>query len=388
VQSLSSSATIAVSIGTLFALFLLCYGVSLGLETGKKRLGADLLVIPADAWSEPEEVLFTGAPMNMYMDARLEDTVRAIPGVERVDAQFFTQTLNEDCCSLSSATRLIGFNTDSDAMILALLKDFQQKHLSSNEVIIGSKVGGYPGNSAIIMNKTFRVAAVLDPTGTSVDYSILMPIESARTLAIEGKSGYLAIYWEKYGHPDKLISAMLVEVTEGYSKEEVAGIISGIGKIKVVQTGNILSNLKGQMKALFLIGLISGLMTAFLSILNLFSRFFAMVWDRKGEWGLYRALGATRSDLKKMVVGEALLLFMGAAIPGTILGYFLYYWIFSILKTRKAFPFIEPSWPIVCLGLLAILTLFALLAVASAWLPASRSGRIEPSAAMALEDID
>jgi putative ABC transport system permease protein len=72
VQSLSTLVAVAVSVGILFALYLLYTGVSSGVETGKKRLGADIVVVPASAQVEPETLLFTGAPLNIYMNKDLE----------------------------------------------------------------------------------------------------------------------------------------------------------------------------------------------------------------------------------------------------------------------------------------------------------------------------
>ena len=79
VQSISILLAVAVSTGILLALYLLNLGVSYGMRGAEDRLGADILVIPADAWVEPEEVLFTGAPLNIYMDAGVEGRVAACP---------------------------------------------------------------------------------------------------------------------------------------------------------------------------------------------------------------------------------------------------------------------------------------------------------------------
>ena len=123
VQSLSTLIAVAVSVGILFALCLLYLGVSLGLETGRKRLGADLLVVPANAQVEPETLLFAGAPLNIYMNKNLEEKVAAISGVRQATPQFFAQTLTEACCSLTNATRLIGFDPGSDWLVRSWVKN-------------------------------------------------------------------------------------------------------------------------------------------------------------------------------------------------------------------------------------------------------------------------
>lgn len=231
VQSLSTLLAVTVSVAILFALYLLYSGVSLGLDSGRKRLGADLLVIPGDAWVEPESILFTGAPMNMYMDADLENKVSHIPGVSHVSSQFFTQTLNADCCSLASATRLIGFDPKSDSLILSLLQNKRDLNPARDEIIIGAKIDGVRGGSARVLNRDFRIAAALEPTGTTLDYSILMPMDSARLLAGDKEQRYLAVYWETYGPPDRLISAMLVQTDQDAIEEDVTRAIEGLAKI-------------------------------------------------------------------------------------------------------------------------------------------------------------
>ncbi len=387
VQSLSTLLAMAVSTGILFALYLLYLGVSYGMDTGKKRLGADLLVIPAEAQVDPETVLFTGTPLNIYMNRDLEDKTRHIPGVRRVTSQFFAQTLGEGHCTLEKATRIIGFNPQSDWLIWSWVRDVRGgTGLASDEILIGSRVEGRKGDQASILGKKFRVAAVMDPTGTSLDDSILMPMDTARRLAKE--TPYLELFWGKYGRPEELISAILVEVDEKYQKDEVARMIEGLGGVKVVQTSGVLRNIKAQMDILFLIILGGWLLAAVSSILQFFARFFSLAWDRKGEWGLYRALGATRRDLKLLVVGEVLFLTLGGIVTGLVLGSLLYSAILTILQKQKAFPFIEPSLSAVLYGLVGVTLIFSLIGIFSAWFPANRSGRIEPSAAMALEDID
>lgn len=387
VQSLSTLLAVAVGVGILFALYLLYLGVSVGLDTGKKRLGADLLVIPEEAEVEPEAVLFTGAPMNIYMNKELEDKTRKVSGVARVTSHFFTQTLGEGHCTLSKATRLIGFTPEADWVIRPWLRDMEGGDgLADDEILIGSKVEGKKGGKAGILGKEFRVADVMDPSGTSLDESILMPIDIARSLTKE--TPYLELFWGKYGRPESLISAILVDVEDESKENSIIFDIERLGGVKVVQTSGVLLNIKSQMDILFLIILGGGLLAAVSSVLQFFARFFSLAWDRKGEWGLYRALGATRRDLKLLVVGEALFLNLGGIVTGLALGTILYKVILIFLSRQKAFPFIEPSLAAVLYGLAGIVVIFSLVGVLSAWFPAGQSGKIEPSSAMALGDID
>jgi putative ABC transport system permease protein len=386
VQSLATLTAVLVSVGIFFALYLLYLWVSLGLDAGNRRLGADLLVVPATTIVEPETLLFTGQPYNVYMNKEIEDKIARLPGVKRTTPQFFAQTLTETCCSLTGATRLIGFDQRSDWLVLSWVKRLPGGGLGPGQVMIGSEVKGISGQTAYILGKGLHVAAVLEPTGTSLDYSVLMPIDATRSLT---KSiPYFQVFLGKDKDADGLVSAVLVDVAEYAGKTRVAKEIERLGNVRVIQASVVLQRIKKQMNMLFLIMLGGGLLAAASSIFQLFARFFSLARDRKGEWGLYRALGATRRDLKLLIAGEALLLTLGGIIAGLFLGYFLNDLLVALLQRQKAFPLIEPSLFNILVGILTITGLFSLLGILAAWIPAIQSANIEPSSAMALGDID
>lgn len=386
VQSLSTLTAVAIGTGILFALYLLYLWVFLGLDAGRRRLGADLLVVPASTIVEPETLLFTGQPYNVYMDKDIRDRVGRIPGVRRTTPQFFAQTLNETCCTLTGATRLIGFDQKSDWLVSAWVKKLPGGGLADDQVMVGSAVQGFSGQSATILRKSVRVAAVLEPTGTSLDYSVLMPIEATRRLT--GGIPYFQVFLGRDKDAGGVISALLVDVDEGANKVRVVKEIERSGNVRVIQASVVLERIRRQMSTLFLIMLGGGSLAAVSSVFQLVARFFSLAWDRKGEWGLYRALGATRRDLKLLVAGEAVALTLAGTIPGLAMGFLLNALLVGMLQRQKAFPLIEPSGPAVVAGAAAISGLFLALGLLAAWIPAVQSARIEPCSAMALGDID
>lgn len=386
VQSLSTLLAVAISAGILFALYLLYLGVSLGLDTGARRLGADLLVVPSGAEVDPETVLFAGAPLNIYMDKSVTQKVAGISGVTKVTPQFFTQTLSGSHCDLANATRLIGFDPDTDWLVQSWVRKLPGGAIGPDDILIGAKVQGIEGRVAQILGRRFNVAAVLDPTGTGLDDSILTSLETARNLAKE--SPYLQLFWGKLGDPYQYVSALLVDIDEDTDKGDVAVSIVSLGDYDVIRSADVFNGIRDQMNILFLIILGGGLLTVASAVFQFFARFFSLAWDRKGEWGLYRALGATRRDLKLLVAGEALALTLGGVVSGLALGYLLYLLGLFFLRQQRSFPFIEPSLSGILIGVAIIAVLFVLLGIISAWFPARKSGEIEPSSAMALGDIN
>ena len=65
----------------------------------------------------------------------------------------------------------------------------------------------------------------------------------------------------------------------------------------------------------FLLLLVAAILMVVVTLLQLFARFYSTVWDRKSELALYRAIGASQADLKKLIIGEmgALVGVVGAA---------------------------------------------------------------------------
>jgi len=105
---------VTLAVAAIFAVTLLNQGIKNGSEQAKDRLGADLLVIPAGPQVAPGEIFYGGAPQNIYMPQSVAESIGQVPGVKRSTAQFFTQTLTEDCCDVGEALRLVGIDADSD----------------------------------------------------------------------------------------------------------------------------------------------------------------------------------------------------------------------------------------------------------------------------------
>ncbi|SHN57999.1 ABC transporter permease [Desulfitobacterium chlororespirans] len=387
VQSLSTMLSVTVSVAVLLALFLVYYGVTEGIATSKQRLGADILVIPAQAETmlTDTDLLFTGAPAVIYMTEDVAGQVAEIAGVVRVTPQFFGQTLNESCCSSTGEVRLIGFDPESDWVIQPWTDQLIGRKLAADEIIIGSNVGGFEVASANILGNPVQVAARLDFTGTNMDQSILMDIDTVRAFS-KNIAGY-DHFWARYGEPETLVSALLVQVEEGQSAT-VAYQISRLGKFKVIEQSSVFKEIQGQMQVVFLIMLGCGVLLVLASILQLFGRFLSMAWDRKSELGLYRALGATKQDLRRLIAGEALLLTGSGILLGLAAGGGLYRLVLNLLQTQSTFPFRVPGGPAVAAGVFGLVCLFSLISFSAVSVPLGQVGKIDPSLAIQRGDID
>ena len=123
------------------------------------------------------------------------------------------------------------------------------------------------------------------------------------------------------------------------------------------------------------------LLLAIPSLLALANTLGINVLERTREFGMLRAVGAARSQVRRMVLVESLILVsMGAAfgIPGGVwLGYVL-------VRAENAIglpvPYFFPFG-----GILTAIAVALLFGVAAAWLPARRAARLDIVRALAYE---
>ncbi|WP_199884052.1 ABC transporter permease [Anaerosinus massiliensis] len=386
VQNIALLCSIAVGICMVFSVALVQYGVSEGMEKAKQRLGADLLVVPDSATIEPGEILYGGSPQNIYMEKDIEQKIATIAGVKRVTAQFYSQTLDEECCNIGEPVRLVGFDPETDWLVQPWLKNIGKLQLENDEVIVGAKASGFSSQKIFILGKIFRVAAVMEPSGTGMDQSILMNIEEARALA--GKSASLQEVFDVQGAPIDLLSAVLVETEADANVSSVRKQIEAIDNVHAFSAVETKQQIYGQIVILTGLLLAVAFLTMLVSLIQLFSRLYSLILERQSEFGLYLALGAVPKTILTIIITEAVLLCGIGSLAGLVLGYGLYVWLIDFIMVHQAFPFVYSNAATVVLLGAGIFGAWTLIGAIAALIPAYRSSHIEPNSVMVRGEYD
>ena len=188
---------VAVSVMALFALGLTYGGVQQGVRASAERGGAQIMVVPRDAAADVSDtaLLFTGAPAPVYFPVSTAEAIGEVEGVGRATTQFFSQTLNESCCSTAGATRLIGVDFARDWTVQPFSGRDLSVGLADDEVILGADVGGDVGDRLSLLGRTFTIVEKLEPSGADLDDSLLLAIDTARSLSEENLG--LCYLWDK-----------------------------------------------------------------------------------------------------------------------------------------------------------------------------------------------
>lgn len=390
VQTVSVIVSVALSAMIVVTLGLMYGGVQQGITTSKERGGADIMAVPSDAlqYIDETELLYTGAPAPVYMNANIIDSLTSVEGVTHASPQFFGQTLNSGCCSATGETRLIGIDPETDFVVSRLTSANAVSSLGEHEIIVGSDVGGVTDNTLTILNVKYTVVATMAKTGTSFDASIVANINLVRDICrnIEGYSHY----WEKHGDPANLISCIMIDVEEGNDAALTAvqaRINLTSGATPLVRS-EITDKATNQLQSVFVLLAAAAIIMAIVVLLQLFARFYSSVWDRKKELALYRAVGASKTDLRKLVVCEMEILVVFGLVIGIILGFVAQTALLGIMENNLAFPFVPLNFAL-SLGLIVlIVVVFEAVSIVSIIVPLRQIGRLDPSTAMQQGDID
>ncbi len=120
-----------------------------------------------------------------------------------------------------------------------------------------------------------------------------------------------------------------------------------------------------------------------IAAVNISQLFFMLVSQRRREIGLYRALGASQSDIRIMFLGEATIIGLVGGIVGSGAGYLISRGVDWLSTKLPEFPykpdtfFAFPSWLWVAAVVISIV-----FCLAGAFFPATAAARQEPAAAL------
>ncbi|MBE0448247.1 MAG: FtsX-like permease family protein [Actinobacteria bacterium] len=376
---------VAVAVAALFASIWLGQGLERGLELGAKRLGADIVVLPEQIEAKPEQMLFTGFPLNIYMDKSLYKDILAIPGVKQATPQFFTRTAGAMCCGLVSAGRVVGFDPDTDFIVGPWMKVVLDRPLTKNEIIVGSEVQARAGDDVLVRGELFEVVERLEPTGTGIDGSAFILMATARRLAAESPD--LKHLWREKS-PDKLISAVLVQVE---SPDKVSSIVQDISKlpgVNAVPALQVVQETRQRMRTVtVLLYALTGVLWL-VSLVSLLGRFVGLVVERKTEIGILRSLGAMRWSVFRLILLEAGFLALVSGLIGLVLGWFASRYVVGWVTAGTNFPFL--SLPFADMSVLFLWCLLAAVVTVllSALFPAYYSASLDPARAIAQGELE
>lgn len=207
--------------------------------------------------------------------------------------------------------------------------------------------------------------------------------DKAITLGITLPRGYVAQYNVNYGTPEaaQRYHSIIVKVT---AKDQVAAVAKAIEVLDLDVTDSGAEQ-AGMLITVFVL-VFSLLSTVIVGIaaINIMHVFFMLIYERQREIGIMRAVGASRGDIRMIILGEATCVGLAAGTAGVLLAYAASLGFDAVsanyvpdfpYKPATYFEF-GPQLVLLALGFAAGFC------VLGAFLPARRAARMDPAAVL------
>lgn len=357
-----------------------------GLELSRQRLGADAVLIPKYAPTQSEELLFTAVPENVYMKKEVYEQAKELEGIAQMTPQFFAQTLELGCCEPGEEARIIGFDFESDFVLTPFLKAQGISFIGERDLLIGSSMdSGILGDDYMILNTQLFALGQLEVTGTGLDKTLFMDIDTCRQLCLENE--ILSQSWQ-HRSPYDYISVIMVRLEDGVDPDSFVQQVADSGiEIRAVLTSETISSLQNQLKVTKSLMLALWAACMVVAVMSLFGRFSALAKERKKEIGLLRALGLKKRQVFALVSGECCLLAAMGGVLGAAIALLSMNSVIALLE--DAFMLSSSVWnaelALICGSSGVVLAV--LLGFFSALVPAARSAALDPQVAITQGEV-
>jgi putative ABC transport system permease protein len=355
-------------------------GAQNSLDLALKRLGADIIVIPAGSDPLMENAFLMGVPAMVWMPRDFIDVIAAIPEVEIVSPQFFLSTLRgATCCSVPEMF-LIAYDPETDFTVRPWLEEHLEDGLGTGQAIGGAFVF-VPADPGEILIYGYKVDLVgnLEQTGTGIDQSMFFTFETAREIATLS-----TIQAEKeLVIPEERVSAAMVKVKRGADIHKVAiQIQNALPEVTAVESSNLFHSQRIVILSL-LQSVIVLMGVAWILSVGLIGMVFSLaVNERRQEIGVLRALGSTKRYILRSLLAEGLILALAGASLGVIVSSFAIYLFRDFTIRMLGFPFLFPAPFTLTLLSIAVLAVTLVSVTIGALLPTFRISTMEPAFAM------
>ena len=253
------------------------------------------------------------------------------------------------CCD--EKVQIIGFNPDTDFVITPWIASQFDGTLQRGQIVAGASISVSGNNTVKLYGHEFPVAAQLANTGTSLDNSVFVNMQTVPdVVGYSAKVGHAAIPEE---YADKAVSAVLIKVKDGYSAQQVASNITktaGIKSLGYVYPGGITATTKSNLNVIIRYVTLFVAVFWVMGLIVLLAVFSSAMNERKREFAAYRILGANRSTLVGIIVKESAMIGALGGVIGIAVASLAYFPVQHAYRTAAAVA-VSANQHVECVGI-------------------------------------
>lgn len=357
---------------TVFFSTVLMNNLEQGIQSTTERAGADVIVIPDEGTKDIRDSLFAGTPCSIFFDREWKEYVEKVKGVERVSEQLYVGTLAASCCDLP--VQMIAFEPETDFVVQPWLKNQNAVKLEKGQVLVGNAVEAEPGETIQFYSTEFEVAGKLERTGMGYDGSVFMTFDTLYEL----KDSETAQNNLPMDEIEDKISMLMVDIDDSIQDMDLIHLRLDIAKcgpegekMYAGTTDDLLNGISEQVKKLSSYGNILAYISLISTALALISIFVLTINERRYEFGVLYAMGAKKSQMRNIILWEALIISGIGGIFGTFATYGIVVAFKDIISIRLDIPYLDMSlaqiMPVAGICIILALTMGVVAALCSAY---------------------
>lgn len=338
---------------------MLTMNLNAGMTSMERRLGADLMVVPQNTTQKAEALLTGGSPSTFYFTKDVAAKVKQADGIEQASEQTYIASLAAACCA--EKLQIIGYDPATDFVIEPWVASQFDGTLENGQMLAGANVNVSADGTVELYGRTWPVVAQLADTGTSLDNSVFINLDTVPDMVDASAKVAKRIMPAEYA--DKAVSTVLIKVSEGYDAQTVAANIQRLDptfpELGYVYPGGITASTKTALNALvaYLAVFVAAIWV--MGVIVLLAVFASSVNERKREFASLRILGATRGMLAGILLRESALIGLGGGILGVGLASLAIFPFSALIGRQLQLPYLQAAWPAV----LAVMALAVICAV-------------------------
>lgn len=363
---------VAIAVAALFSLLSFQRGYQAGMQSELDRLGAHVLVVPKGCPYDAASMALHGASWPCYLKESYITQVRATDGVASASpllmnalydasgGQSVYMGAEPDLLSVKRNWHITGSFPKKGIDCLVGASIAQQQHLRVGQMF------ALPGmQDQKPLDRTGRVAGILQPTQGADDTFIYMPLVTVQHL---------------FQRPHE-VTHILVRLSDPNQLDKVVGGLRGCEAgmdMNIVPLTHLFRSIQGLVsstRTLLLCVLVVALLVAGAGVSN---TILMAVSERTREIGLMRAVGASRSDVFRLIWLEAMQVCLTGGVVGVLLAVMgagsVENWLRERLPFSPTTNLLHPELGVILLCLGGAVLLGSL----SGLLPAWRAARLSP----------
>lgn len=331
VRSLLTIAGVSLAVAVAVSLGGFNLGYRQALDHSIERLGFQIMVMAKGCPYEAATMMLKGGTGLLYLPDNVYDTVKADESVLSITPIFVGvaskegSSIRDDDTGTKSFSIIAGIEVDSFKVMKPWMQFktgtgydggrwFEQN--SATEVVLGFEAAQYeqrkvgdtfyatitPNGKTEAKSHEFKIVGVLERTGTQDDGTVFMPLKNAQTI---------------FGRPSELtIIGIKLKKFGAVELREFEGRWLKIPEVQVVS----LEQVKGTLVSLVgtaqvMIGAVA-IIAVIVAVIGVVNTILMSVYERTGEIGVMKAIGAYRGDIFKIIWLETL----SVCVLGGILG--------------------------------------------------------------------